>query len=181
MTWTSVSRVVIAVLLALVVPACSGSTAAVSGSHPPTPKTDTPVIVLVHGFSPTAEGYSCAEYWGAADEAIQRWDPGIKVVTVGFVSGDHDCDMTIGSGGPNTPIEDIGMELATDVYKRFSAHGTRVALVGHSMGGLIVRSALAQAGSTGGPPFLLVPRAVTISSPHRGTDALESCRHIVVP
>jgi hypothetical protein len=46
------------------------------------------------------------------------------------------------------------------------------------MGGLIVRSALAQAGSKGGPPFLLVPRAVTISSPHGGTDALQSCRHV---
>jgi len=131
--------------------------------------------VLVHGFDPTGDGYSCAHYWGAAEAAFRRWDPGIRIVTVGSVRGDRDCDMTIGSGGPSTPIGVIGRELANDVYRRFSARGIPVTLVGHSMGGLVVRSALAQAGSDAGPPFLLVPYAVTISSPHGGTDALLRC------
>jgi len=171
-----VRRTVILGLVALVVTACSGSTSApASGSPSPTHATASPVILLVHGFDPTGEGYSCTDYWGDAVAAFQRWDPSVQVVTVGSVRGDHDCDMTIGSGGPGTPIEVIGKELATDVYQRFSSKGIPVALVGHSMGGLVVRSAVAQAGSKGGPPFLLVPYAVTISSPHGGTDALLRC------
>jgi pimeloyl-ACP methyl ester carboxylesterase len=137
-----------------------------------------PVVVLVHGFSSGPEGYSCAGYWRRLEGAFRRWDPSVKLVTVGFVRGDHDCDMRVASGGPWTRIEDIGKALAADVYTRFSARGIPVVLVGHSMGGLVVRSALAQAGSSGGPPFLLVPRAVTISSPHGGTDALRRCGYI---
>src|SRR5262245_23039394 len=174
------ASVIAGLLLALVVAACSGSGAGstiapLSGGGPPTAETASPVIVLVHGCSPDREGYSCTDYWGDAQEAFRGWDPNVQVVTVGFVKGDHDCDMKVDSGGPNTPIEDIGRELANDVYQRFSARGIPVALVGHSMGGLIVRSALAQAGSKGGPPFLLMPNAVTISSPHGGTDALQRC------
>ena len=62
MMWASRRGVVTAGLLALVATACTGSIAPISSSHSPTPATDSPVIVLVHGFSPTAEGYSCAEY-----------------------------------------------------------------------------------------------------------------------
>ena len=92
---------------------------------------------------------------------------------VGYSHGDHNCDMTVASGGVNAPIQHLEGKLAAAVYQRFSARGIPVVLVGHSMGGLVVQSALAQAGSTGGPPYLLVPRAVTISTPHGGTDALK--------
>ena len=164
-------------ILAALTTACSSSHAAGSpaSTAASTTATASPVIVLVHGFDPTGDGYSCAHYWGAAEVAFRRWDPSVRIVTVGSVRGDHDCDMTVGSGGPSTPIGVIGRELANDVYRRFSARGIPVALVGHSMGGLVVRSALAQAGSEGGPPFLLVPYAVTISSPHGGTNALLRC------
>ncbi len=168
------------IVLGLLASACRqdtqlrSSATTTSATHASVP----PVIVLVHGFSPGPEGYSCADYWGDLETAFRQWDPGVKLATVGFVRGDHDCDMRVASGGPYTPIEKIGRELATDVYHRYSARGIPVVLVGHSMGGLIVRSALAQAGSTGAPPFLLVPRAVTISSPHGGTDALKRCGYI---
>ncbi len=167
--------------------ACSGG--APEGSTTPGPPTErspssaptgaSPVVVLVHGFSLTPAGYSCAEYWAALEAAFRRWDPGVRFATVGFDRGDRDCDRSVGSGGPDTPIEDIGRELATAVYRRFSARGVPVVLVGHSMGGLVIRSALAQAGSKGAPPFLLVPRVVTISSPHGGADAARSCPRLV--
>src|SRR5262249_13364606 len=131
------------------------------------------------GFSPGPEGYNCLDdSWHGVETAFRKWDPNIKLVTVGFIRGDHNCDMTIGKGGPWTPIDDIGKALADEVDKQFSARGIPAVLVGQSMGGLFVQSALAQAGSNGGPPFLLVPRAVTISSPHRGTDALKRCGYI---
>jgi len=173
-------HLVIVGVLTIVVTACTspndGSTvSAASSPSSSTSASDVSVIVLVHGFDPTGQGYSCDHYWGDAERAFRRWDPSVEVVTVGSVRGDHDCDMTIGRGGPNTPIETIGRELATAVYQTYSSQGIPVALVGHSMGGLVVRSAVASAGSTGGPPFLLVPHAVTIESPHGGTDALVRC------
>jgi pimeloyl-ACP methyl ester carboxylesterase len=171
---------VLIALLAALATACSSGPAAVS---PPStavsrPSSVSPVVVLVHGFSPGPEGYSCAGYWKDLETAFRQWDPSVKLVTVGYIRGDHNCDTKIASGGPWTPIEDLGRDLANDVYQRFSARGIPVVLVGHSMGGLIVQSALAQAGSGGGAPFLLVPRAVTISSPHGGTDALRRCGYV---
>jgi pimeloyl-ACP methyl ester carboxylesterase len=167
-------------LLAALAAACSSCHSAVS---PPSTAASgqssvSPVVVLVHGFSPSPEGYSCAGYWKDLETAFRQWDPSVKLVTVGYVRGDHQCDTRIASGGPSTPIGALGRDLAADVYQRFSARGIPVVLVGHSMGGLIVQSALAQAGSGGGPPFLLVPRAMTISSPHGGTDALRRCGFI---
>jgi hypothetical protein len=82
------------------------------------------VIVLVHGFDPTGRGYSCDHYWGDAERAFRRWDPSVEVVTVGSVRGDHDCDMTIGRGGPNTPIETIG-SLPPPCIKRTRRRGYR--------------------------------------------------------
>ena len=125
---TAIRRCVLTIaILAALTTACSSSHAAGSpaSTSAPTQASVSPVIVLVHGFSPSAEGYSCADYWEDLEAAFRQWDPGVKLVTVGFVRGDHDCDMTVGSGGPYTPIEDIGRELATDVYQRFSARGTR--------------------------------------------------------
>jgi len=164
------------VVTALLASACSGSAqnaAAIASSADR--RAASPVVVLVHGFSPGPEGYSCADYWGRLESAFRRWDPHVKLVTVGFVRGDHDCGTRIGSDGPYTPIDDIGRALAAKVYESYSSRGIPVVLVGHSMGGLIVRSAMAQAGLIGGPPFLLVPRAVTIESPHGGTNALRRC------
>src|SRR6478735_4819043 len=84
-------------VLTIVVAACTspndGST--VSAASAPTPSTstnDVSVIVLVHGFDPTGQGYSCDHYWGDAERAFRRWDPSVEVVTVGSVRGDHDCD-----------------------------------------------------------------------------------------
>jgi pimeloyl-ACP methyl ester carboxylesterase len=132
------------------------------------------------GFSPAPEGYRCAGYWKDLETAFRQWDPSVTLVTVGYSHGDHQCDMRVAASGVNAPIEDLGRKLATAVYQRFSARGIPVVLVGHSMGGLVVQSALAQAGSTGGPPYLLVPRAVTISTPHGGTDALKRVRCFAV-
>lgn len=114
--------------------------------------------------------------WKDLETAFHHWNPRVKLVTVGYSHGDHNCDMKVAGGGVNAPIEDLGRDLATAVYQRFSARGIPVVLVGHSMGGPVVQSAVAQAGSTGGPPYLLVPRAITISTPHGGTDALKRVR-----
>jgi pimeloyl-ACP methyl ester carboxylesterase len=174
--------VLLMALLAALGTACSSSHAAGSAaSIVARPASSvSPVVVLVHGFSPAPQGYSCAGYWEDLETAFHHWNSHVKLVTVGYSHGDHHCDMRVAASGVNTPIEDIGRKLATAVYQRFSARGIPVVLVGHSMGGLVVQSALAQAGSTGGPPYLLVPRAITISTPHGGTDALKRVRCFAV-
>jgi triacylglycerol esterase/lipase EstA (alpha/beta hydrolase family) len=162
--------------------ACSSSHAATSPTSTSASSSSSvsPVVVLVHGFEPDSRGYSCAAYWKALETAFHDWNPHVKLVTVGYSHDDHNCDMTVAGGGVNAPIQHLGGKLATAVYQRFSARGVPVVLVGHSMGGLVVQSALAQAGSTGGPPYLLVPRAITISTPHGGTDALKRMRCFAV-
>jgi pimeloyl-ACP methyl ester carboxylesterase len=167
--------VLLIALLAALGTACSSSHASGDpGSTAARPTSSvSPVVVLVHGFEPDSRGYSCAAYWEDLETAFNHWNPNVKLVTVGYSHGDHVCDMRVAGGGVNAPIEELGRKLATAVYQRFSARGIPVVLVGHSMGGLVVQSALAQAGSRGGPPYLLVPRAITISTPHGGTDALK--------
>jgi hypothetical protein len=67
-------------------------------------------------------------------------------------------------------IDQLAHDLAWFVYDTYSRHGTPVDLVGSSMGGLIMRDALyrVDAGDREFPPYLLVPRAVTFSTPHGG-------------
>ena len=173
-------------LLALAAAACSGSSpgpggaATTSGptsaaaSATPSEDSSGGVVLLVHGFATTAAGYSCAAYWGALEGAFRRWAPNLRTVTVGYESGDHDCDAMIGSDDPNTPIEDLGGQLASYVETTYSSKGEPVLMVGHSMGGLVIRAALARAGDR-----LLVPRAVTMSSPHAGTPDARVCPQIL--
>ena len=46
----------------------SGSSAPASVPASPAPAAG-PVVLLVHGFAPTAAGYSCAAYWAALELA----------------------------------------------------------------------------------------------------------------
>jgi pimeloyl-ACP methyl ester carboxylesterase len=83
-----------------------------------------------------------------------------------FSSGKH-------SNGGNTNATDvrhIAYQLAWYLHGKYTSKGQAVSLVGHSMGGLIMRWALyqVQAGNPLFPPQLLVQDAVTISTPHGG-------------
>jgi hypothetical protein len=83
----------------------------------------------------------------------------------------------------NYPIEKLGYHLAWYIYQHYSVNGLYVDLLAHSMGGLIIRSAIAQtigqatsgctnqamaAGLGPLPPTLLLSRIATISTPHDG-------------
>src|SRR5689334_16166364 len=81
--------------LAAVATACSSSHGAGSpiSTAASGPSSVSPVVVLVHGFSPAPEGYSCADYWKDLETAFRQWDPSVRLVTVGYSQGDHHCDM----------------------------------------------------------------------------------------
>ena len=73
----------------------------------------------------------------------------------GFTVEAHDYDWRL-------PVAQLGRQLAARVH---SQRRTRVALVAHSMGGLLVRAALAQPGTAH------VERAVLLGTPHLGSFA----------
>jgi pimeloyl-ACP methyl ester carboxylesterase len=73
----------------------------------------------------------------------------------GFAVEAHDYDWRL-------PVAQLGSQLARRLY---ALRGTRVSLVAHSMGGLVVRAALAQPGTSH------VERAVLLGTPNLGSFA----------
>ncbi len=87
----------------------------------------------------------------------------------------HDLDSTgapADDGFGNSSIEYLGCLFAWYVYDVNITEGTPVDVVAHSMGGLVVRSALAFSGSgnTRGYPgiALKIRRVITVGTPHQG-------------
>jgi pimeloyl-ACP methyl ester carboxylesterase len=127
-------------------------------------------VYLVHGYGTPK---NCATGWRSA---IATWREGGwtgTAHTVAYYAGDRDCNTRIGSFSRETSIRELGRRLAWDIHERYSRHGAAVDIVGHSMGGLVARVALAGAehGWDGFPPFLSVEDAVTVGTPHMGVTA----------
>jgi pimeloyl-ACP methyl ester carboxylesterase len=63
------------------------------------------------------------------------------------------------------------------IYTQYSSKGVTVDLVGHSMGGLIIRSALryTQQADASFPPYLYVEDVVTFGTPHSGSGYASWC------
>ena len=116
--------------------------------------------------------------------------------TVGYYHGDKRCNTPVNANGdhskalpqqqaplpgpqahregshtPNTPIEHIASHLAWNIYDTYSSRNQPVDVVAHSMGGLIIRYALAatRAGLDGFPPYLLVEDVVSLGTPNGGS------------
>jgi len=117
--------------------------------------------------------------------------------TVGYYHGDKNCNTPIDASGDhskvpgpqvalagtqphregshtiNTPIEHLAYHLAWNIYNTYSSRGQPIDVVAHSMGGLLIRYALAATdrGVAGFPPYLLVEDVVTLGTPHGGSRA----------
>jgi hypothetical protein len=151
----------------------------------------TPVL-LVHGLQNVKRpGENCADRWKAVVASLKS--AGFKTVqTVGYYGWDRKCDINIGRyqspnwhgnywrntgdhGGQNAGhtadahIAHLAHHFNAMVYERWGRQRQRVAIVSHSMGGLIVRWALAssQGGSTGFE-HMVVSDSVTLGTPHSG-------------
>lgn len=124
-------------------------------------------VYFVHGY-----GYGdCGLRWNAAVGAFRQWGWTGRLHTVGYY-GSHDthCSDHIASGRTGTSINTLGRDLANYIYKNHSRKGQTVDLVGHSMGGLVIRAALDGVAHhrSGFPSYLYVANAVTLDSPHQG-------------
>jgi hypothetical protein len=152
-------------------------------------------IILVHGYNNrigNCQGVRVSSYWGSTKTELTK-KIGIADADIIPVSY-YNCDVLgvdITGSGPgtdypltstasgaypraghtnNASITRISQDLAWFTYNQFNKKGKPVYMVGHSMGGLIIREALrnVQAGNPAFPPSLDVPRALTISTPHSG-------------
>lgn len=180
-------RLTVAALAALVVAAAAPGAAEAGRTN----DRKKPVL-FVHGIElPGPPGYDCGGYWGRFLDRFRDFGQTGPLVTIGYYGGDGNCKHWLGhhgrhsrhdghsgrSHGLNTSIRHLGYHLAWTIWNHYSRRGKRIDLVGHSMGGLIVRYALARTarGHDRFPPYLLVEDAVTLGTPHNGTQAAAAC------
>jgi pimeloyl-ACP methyl ester carboxylesterase len=116
------------------------------------------IAVLIHGLSTTEWSWALEPIGGdpaANFGSLLARDAGYSPVFARYNSG--------------RPVADNGRLLAAALdalLREWAVPVQEIALVGHSMGGLVARSACAQ---DGGAPWLpLVRRVVTLGTPHQG-------------
>ncbi|MET7934553.1 hypothetical protein [Streptomyces sp. NPDC005322] len=155
----------------------TGAAADPGQTPPPRNNSSDETVYLVKGFNsiPLSDGVSCQDRWGRFTQAMQSWGWKGTFVKVGFYTGD-DCDINLArtDGTRDLPLEELGRRLAWNIYLNYSRYGKSVDLVGHSMGGLIVRAAVhgvTHRPSGDWPPFIYVEDAVTLGAPHYGVAA----------
>ncbi|MFI6979065.1 esterase/lipase family protein [Embleya sp. NPDC050154] len=158
---------------------------------PPTRKDSTQrPVFFVKGYTP---GDACGSKWNSAATLFNRsgWEGPLH--RVGFYEEDDpECDVRIdpeGKGTVDTSLKDLGRGLAWKIHDMYSVKGQTVDLVGHSMGGLIIRAALAgyAKGDPTWPDTLYVEDVVTLGTPHKvawmgaGCLANLQCREMYYP
>jgi hypothetical protein len=102
--------------------------------------------------------------WGSPDAN----DPETEDVDEGLEEGERE-EIPVKTGR-HSPWKEYAKELSWVVYLRYSRFGQPVDLVGHSMGGLIIRGAIqgSRNHEPGFSPPIDVEDAVTIGTPHKG-------------
>ena len=147
-------------------------------------------VLLVHGYLTNAcPGANVTTQWAAAESALPGFGYAGPIIPIAY----YTCD-TVGTAGAdirgynayapaslqtpdnfgvNTPIEDIAFDLAWYIHNHYTLANRAVSLVGHSMGGLIIRYMLdrVQAGDPNFPSVLYVQDVISISSPFDGVAA----------
>ena len=152
-------------------------------------------IVFVHGFKGPASngdngGFDCyKDYWGDTLNFLSLY--GLKDLrTIGYYTGDTNCDASLlnslysqscanyhadaGSEGTNNEsIYHLSCKFAQYMYNNFQS--SYVTLVGHGMGGIIIREAMYRmqenAGKDGFPSTIgYVTDVITLNTPHGGLD-----------
>lgn len=114
------------------------------------------LVVLVHGLMETERCWRGADEEPGLLEALEM-NPEVTPLAVRYSTGLH--------------VSENGAQLAAlleEVHAAWPVPVHSVALVGHSMGGLVIRSACSVAGATGQRWIDHVDDVVTLGTPHRG-------------
>lgn len=155
-------------------------------------------IVFVHGLDAFFASGSDCNSWNSMVSALQGFGHTGSMMKLKYYAHDANCTHTLdhhgshnthyggtaehdvdvpSSHGFDSRIEHIAYHLAWFIQSHYTASSVTVDLVGHSMGGLIIRYALAQVARRHAdfPASLLVEDVVTLGSPHTGTAWANGC------
>lgn len=153
-------------------------------------------IYYIHGVDlDPPGGYSCSAIWSRLRNAFEAWGRTGRPWYVGYYEKDYRCGADVhatgshekhyettghsNSGGHTiyTDIRHLGYHLAWKIWRHYSHKGRSIDVVAHSMGGLLIRYALArtQRGHKEFPPYLLVDDVVTMGTPHEGAPFADGC------
>ena len=159
-------RMSIAAVVAIAVVA--GTTAC----EPRPPAKDRPII-FIHGWSALGNGNNCASSFGGLETSLRNAGFTGPMVTIAFYDSDTNCDVDLrdwGSISNSTSWRDLSKVFSRYVYETYTKKGIAVDVVGHSMGGLIVRGAVkgSQGKEAGFSGPLKVEDVVTLAAPHEG-------------
>ena len=139
-------------------------------------------VLFVHGFNGNGSIDCKNSYWGSATNFLQSHGWTGSLVTLGYYTNDHNCTDSLGSYAPmctnsypghqgttNEDLRHVSCELAWYIWYHYTQYGQNVQLVGHSMGGLLIRWALYETPVDANlPPYIGVQDAVTMATPQGG-------------
>lgn len=157
-------------------------------------------VLFIHGLDALGNaGSDCRGQWGSRGDTgtmigrFDQWGHTGGLVTVKYYGGDTNCTLDVHhhgshsvhypsghtSGGGHTAetdIRHIGYHLAKTIDAHYTSY-SNVEVVAHSMGGLLIRYALAQwaRGHDRWPAVLMVRNAVTMGTPHQGSGVATFC------
>ncbi len=126
------------------------------------PATTDRVVLLVHGLAETNDAWS---WWSTDDAGAPVPTYAERLAEVGWTP----LEVSYNTG---LPVEASGAELATlidDLASAWPGPLTEIALVGHSMGGLVVAAAVHAALRDGAAWTDHVAHVVTLGTPHGGS------------
>jgi hypothetical protein len=148
-------------------------------------------FIFVHGYSPApCPGSSEVDDFTTTVDFLRARGFGQKMITAGYYRCDTGADVRLeayghhdaypGGDGQSADIRHFASELAWMIWTDYSSQGHAVGLVGHSMGGLIVRWMLARVAAHDPtyPSRLFVPEAVTLGSPFGGAGFAAFCPNL---
>lgn len=129
-------------------------------------------VILVHGYNFTG-GTNCATNWSTVISSLKAQGFTGPFIRVSYYGADTNCDVNLhnyGSFADRDSWKAIAKALSNYVYTQYTAKGTSVDLVGHSMGGLIIRGAVwgSQKAESGFSRPIDVEDGVTLAAPHAG-------------
>jgi pimeloyl-ACP methyl ester carboxylesterase len=149
-------------------------------------------VIFIHGLARDSSS-DCVSTWNDAKRKFRDWGHTGALVSLAYYGGDRRCDHWISHHGrhgnhhssghrrgnhtADTSIRHLGYHLAWTIWRHYSSRGRRVDVVAHSMGGLIIRYALAQTQRhhPDFPRYLLVEDVVTMGTPHGGARWFAVC------
>ncbi|MFI0446905.1 esterase/lipase family protein [Actinomadura sp. 6N118] len=131
-------------------------------------------VYFVHGYQRSG-GVDC-KMWNKTKDHFKNKKWTGNLITWGFYKADKNCTVEYG-GDKDTDLKNVSKSLAWNIYNNYTRKGKTVDVVAFSMGGLVIRNAIARVkrGHAGFPSSLYVEDVVTLGTPHRGSDAAYLC------